>query len=334
VSVSAAVGRAHRVASRVSPRRAPRGQAGEHIVHVGYHKTASTWLQVSVFPHLADVRYGDPLLAHFIVNLATAADPTFFAAGFRSVLRQIDQISGGPLLLSNEGLSGSLWDDDETGLRNAERLHGLLPAARILMAVRRQDEMLRSIHGQYVNEGGTRPLRAFVEGRGVPGSRFSLRHLEYDRLVGRYVDLFGRDRVWVVPYEYLRACPERFLDRLCQMLGTRLIAPVSDARLNHSLSRPGLWLLRSWNGLFRRSRFNPDPRLAVLPGGRRARNIMQQQVDPLLRRLGYKTDGAENARMLADLASQFARSNERLQQFCGEPLSDWGYALPVEGQQI
>jgi hypothetical protein len=34
--------------------------------------------------------------------------------------------------------------------------------------------------------------------------------------------------------------------------------------------------------------------------------------------------------MLADLASQFARSNERLQQFCAEPLSEWGYSLPAD----
>ena len=185
MSVSAANGRAYRAVSGLGPNRAPRAHAREHIVHVGYHKTASTWLQVSVFPHLADVRYGDPLLAHFLVNLATAADPAFFVAGFRSVL-------------------------------------------------------------------------------------------------------------------------------------------------NHSLSRPGLWLLRSWNGLFRLSRFNPDPRLAALPGGRHARNIMLQQVDPILRRMGWKTDGDEEATMLADLASQFARSNERLQQFCAEPLGQWGYVLPAK----
>jgi hypothetical protein len=67
-----------------------------------------------------------------------------------------------------------------------------------------------------------------------------------------------------------------------------------------------------------------------LPGSRRARNIMQQQVDPILRRLGWTTDGGEDGRMLADLASQFARSNERLQQFCAEPLNEWGYALPIK----
>ena len=40
-------------------------------------------------------------------------------------------------------------------------------------------------------------------------------------------------------------------------------------------------------------------------------------------------NGDGDARLLADLANQFARSNERLQQFCAEPLSDWGYALPA-----
>ena len=101
MSVSAAIRRLHRVASGLGPHRVSRAHAREHIVHVGYHKTASTWLQLSVFPYLADVRYGDPLLAHFVVNLATAADPAFFAGGFRSVLRQIEQVSTGPLLLSN-----------------------------------------------------------------------------------------------------------------------------------------------------------------------------------------------------------------------------------------
>jgi hypothetical protein len=77
------------VASGLGPRRAPCARAEEPIVHVGYQKTASTWLQVCVFPHLADVRYGDPLLARFLVNLATADDPTFIAAGFRGVLKQV-----------------------------------------------------------------------------------------------------------------------------------------------------------------------------------------------------------------------------------------------------
>jgi hypothetical protein len=301
---------------------------GGHVIHIGYHKTASTWLQTCVFPYLADVHYGDPLLGAFVTNLATADDHAFFAAGFRSVVRQIEGRSGRPLLLSNEGISGSLWEGPDTGLRNAARLHRVMPAGRILVVVRRQDDMVRSIHAQYVNEGGTRPLREFVDGHQIEGSRFSLCHLEYDRLVGRYVELFGRDRVWVMPYEHLRMRRDRFLQALCELLGTELTADISRARLNRSLSRPSLWALRAWNRLFRASRFNPAPCFGPLPGVRRARNFMQGRVDPIVRRLLAERACAADASMLAEIAAGFSASNERLQRFCTESLAAWGYPLP------
>ena len=321
-------GRAYGVVAELRPRRRLRPGPAEHVIHVGYHKTASTWLQVCVFPYVAGLHYGDPLLGSFVVNLASAADHTFFAAGFRSVLRQIEGSSGGPLLLSYEGLSGSLWDGYGAGFRNATRLHSVAPGARILLVVRRQDEMLRSVHAQYVNEGGTRSLRDFIQGREVEGSRFSLRHLEYDRLVGRYVQLFGRDRVWVVPYEHLRARRQMFLDDLCDFLGTGLTSKVSRAQLNHSLSGPSLWLLRSWNRLFRATRFNADPRLRSLRGGRHVRNLMQRGVDPVVRWLIPERSTAPDAGMLAELAAGFAASNQRLQHFCSQSLAEWGYPLP------
>ncbi len=309
-----------------APRPRPRVSIGEHFIHIGYHKTASTWLQVCVFPSLAGVRYGDPLLENLVTNLSTASDRAFFAEGFRSVLRQVEGMSLGPLLLSYEGLSGSLWDGTDVGFRNAARLRSLMPGGRIMVVVRRQDEMLRSVHAQYVNEGGTRSLQAFVEG-GVEGSRFSLRLLEYDRLVGYYVDLFGRDRVWVVPYEHLRANRDRFLGDLCEFLDAQLTAEISGAWPNQSLSPPSLRLLRAWNRLFRPTRFNPAPSLLALPWASHVRPLMQGRIDPVVRRL-FDTDAIKESRWLADIAAEFAGSNERLQSFCAESLAAWGYPLP------
>ncbi len=268
-----------------------------HVLHIGYHKTASTWLQLHVFPNLRGLRCGEPLLRQLGANLATASDELLFASAFHASLRQLERLPGGPLLLSDEGISGSLWDGYGSGPKNAERLHRVLPRAKILIVVRRQDEMLRSIHGQYVNEGGTRPLRDFIAGRDLEGSRFSLRHLEYDHLVVRYVELFGRERVWVAPYECLRAHPDRFLDDLCEFLGSRLTAPVPRTRENQTLSKPALWLLRTWNRLFRASRFNPNPRLGPLRGGRRVRNLLQRRLDPMIRGASRRQRSSPNSRL-------------------------------------
>jgi len=299
-----------------------------HIVHVGYHKTASTWLQVCVFPHLAGVRYGEPALRQLVANLATARDGQFFAATLRSALREVAQLPGGRALLSDEGLSGSLWAGYGSGPRNARRLHTVVPGAQIILFVRRQDEMLRSIYAQYVNEGGTRSLRDFVSGREIEGSRFSLLHLEYDHLVDCYVDLFGHGRVWVVPYEHLRARPDRFLGELCDVLETDLTRPVSRSRQNRSLSPPTLRFLRAWNRLFRASRFNSDPLVAALPGGSRVRALLQNRVDPVVRHAAWDPSRKRDAVALAELAAGFAESNQRLQRFCSHSLAALGYPLP------
>jgi hypothetical protein len=297
------------------------------IVHIGYHKTASTWLQLCVFPHLGQVRYGDPILRYLLADLATAPAESFFAAPFERVFRQSQEGATLPVLLSDEGVSGSLWDGYGAGPRSAERLAKVLPDSRILVLVRRQDDMLRSIHGQYVNEGGTRSLGDFLSGRRIEGSRLSLEHLEYDKLVRLYVDLFGRDRVRVMPYEYLRAQPSPFLHDLCAFVGSELSGRVSARRQNRSLTVPSLWLLRTWNRLFRQSRFNPQPVVRALPGGRRARNLLQGRVDPILRRLAGNLVSTKEDRTLEEIAARFSASNRRLQQFCADSLSEWGYPL-------
>jgi hypothetical protein len=302
----------------------------EHFVHIGYHKTASTWLQVYVFPYLAGLCYRDPLLVRLVTNLATADSGSFFGADCRVMLRQVTRRSAGQVLLSDEGLSGSLWDGYGSGPRNAERLRRVLPGARILVLVRRQQDMLRSIHAQYVNEGGTRPLLDFVDGHELEGSRFSLRHLEYDQLVEHYVNLFGRDRIWIVPYEYLRAQPEGFLDELCAVLGTSLTATVRHTWPNRSLPKPSLWLLRSWNRLFRASRFNAHPLVCSLRGSRHARRLLQG-ADPIIRPVLWNGPRKREARLLADLAARFADSNQRLQRFCPYSLARWSYPLPNGG---
>jgi len=300
----------------------------EHVVHVGYHKTASSWLQVSVFPQLGGIRYTDPQLRSFVDSLSTTPDHLFDARDVLALRAQVDQLGAGRLLISHEGISGSLWDGYGAGPRNAERLHAVLPGAKILIVVRRQDEMLRSIHGQYVIEGGTRSLVDFVTGQSVEGSQFSLRHLEYDHLVSRYTELFGGDSVWVMPYEYLRASPAAFVGELCEAVGIAALDRVSAARSNRSPSTVGLGLLRTWNRLFRESRFNRVPLVRPLPGARRVRQLLQGQFDSLLRAIARNTLAGPDQALLTRVATGFAESNRRLQQFCRRPLAEWGYPLP------
>jgi hypothetical protein len=281
------------------------------VVHIGYPKTGSTWLQQRVFPHVPGVRFGnaDPRLRALMTGLVL--EETFEPEPLRAAL------GGGALLYSDESICGDMFAEPSHGFRNAERLHAAAPDARIVVFVRRQQEMIRSLYAQYVNMGGTRPLRDFVDGR-APGCLFTAEHLEYDRLLDAYARLFGPERVRVLVYERLRADPASFAVQVLEAMGAEAPDRLRVSWPNRSLSPAGLALLRGWNRAFRASRFNERPWLA-LPGGRRVRSVLQQRLDPVLRRLSA-------AGPLPD-ANGYAESNRRLQAYVDEPLERWGYTL-------
>jgi hypothetical protein len=215
------------------------------IVHIGYHKTATTWFQQSVYPAAA---------SHFPVARACVQaallDPpglAFDPERARALLNQGGD--GRPLLLCEENLSGYIHNGGLHGFLPpavAERIRAVLPDARIVIFVRSQAEMAAACYLQYVRGGGTHSVRrylfpeafltgAFAQKFKVP--RFGFDHLDYDRLIARYDMLFGRANVHVYPYEKL-ADPEAMLSGMEADLELRL----DRARLR--FDRPN----SSWGG--------------------------------------------------------------------------------------
>ena len=297
-----------------------------HLVHVGLHKTGSTWLQNDVFPQLPGFTFGnfDPVLSALLGNLMSADDDHFFDVAFAAVVAHYEARET-RLLLSHEGLSGSLFATGATGRRSARRLASVLPDADVLLLIRNQPEMLLAAYAQYVNEGGSASFSRFTTGD-VEGPVFELESLEYHRLLEIYVDLFGGERVCVFPYEHLRNEPTAFLDELHRRYGADL-GELSTRRVNVSLSPAGLAVLRTWNRLFRATAFNPSPALRPLPGGRRVRNSLQMHIDPVLRQLVPEAVTAGRLRSARGICARYAAGNRRVEELTGWDLGALGYPL-------
>jgi hypothetical protein len=215
------------------------------IVHIGYHKTATSWFQRSVYPAATSHR----LVARGRVREALLDPPgmRFDPAEAGTILEAGDD--GRPLLLCEENLSGYIHNGGLHGFlppAAARRVKAVLADAQIVVFVRSQAAMAAACYLQYVRGGGTHSIRrylfpsAFLRGAyaqpyKVP--RFAFDHLEYDRLIAFYDDLFGRGNVHVYPYESL-AEPRRLLERMGADLGLRL----DPGRLR--FDRPN----RSWSG--------------------------------------------------------------------------------------
>lgn len=242
------------------------------IVHIGYHKTGTTWFQDSFYPAVRNRRYipRATVRAALLDAGALHFDPVkarerLSESPERTILCE-ENLTGG---LHNGGLAGNLSKDV------ADRIRRALPDAQIVIFVRDPLSAIASAWLQYVKGGGTFGLKRYLFGRDslspvaperdeAPG--FRLDHFDYIRLIAHYDALFGPEQVHVFRYEDFRADPRGFASAYAARFGLDVDLPRIDwSRRNPSLSRPLLWLARGMN-LFTRRAVADKSWLIHIPG--------------------------------------------------------------------
>lgn len=230
------------------------------IVHIGYHKTGTTWFQEIFYPAVRNRRYlarataRAALLAPGALHFDPAQARRILGADRDRALLCEENLTGG---LHNGGLAGNLSKDI------AYRLHATLPDADIVIFVRDPVSAIAAAWLQYVKGGGTFGLERYLFGRDrlspvaperdeAPG--FRLDHFDYHRLIGLYDMLFGPDRVHVFRYEDFRADPRGFASAFAARFGLEVdLSQIDFDARNPSLSRPLLWMARAMNLFTRRA---------------------------------------------------------------------------------
>jgi hypothetical protein len=230
------------------------------LIHIGFHKTATSWLQQRWYPNHPQLAvpfdyweiaerlvYPDPL--HYDV----AATRAWFNAGAPA-----DRVT----VLSAERLSGTPHAGGYDRVEIAERIAETFPDATVWIVVREQVAMIASLWRQYVFEGGRLSLDRYVRGVAPelkPGFRFE--HLDYAPLVAHYRKRLGDDRVLVTTYEDFRRDPQPTLDRVCDLVGVEHLAPRGDERalVNRGLSDRSARVLRAVNAVSRFERMPEEP---------------------------------------------------------------------------
>lgn len=303
------------------------------FIHIGHHKTATTWLQQSVFPSLPGVEFWNVYSQEYswIAEIGRVHDFEF-DVGRYNALRDaaLFEKAKRRVLISWEGFVGDPFTGAQTSRRNADRLAAVFPKAKILIGIRNQLDTLESLYKQYVQEGGVYTMKRFLSLCPPERVYFSLDYLRYDRIVGYYSQLFGHDSVFTYLYEVLRKAPDSFVDELNTFLGLeskyrKMIVPTS--RPNRSLSIVSLRLLR-FSNRFLGSTLNPTSLISNrFMNNKRMRRILQARIDPLLPERFFPNRYWLKPDEQGILEDQFRESNRALStQFC-LPLAEHGYPL-------
>jgi hypothetical protein len=221
---------------------------GRVIIHVGYPKTASTFIQKQVLPKLKN----SSILSHKqvyetgLINLKWKAERSIDYTSIKDRVK-----SHGDAFISFEGFTGIplqgflLIDILPQRLRKA--IDGDID---ILIFIRRQDQLIKSLYKQYIKQGGTFSYSNFISSSQFGGvTRFDLNAFDYLQTVKSYEEVFGKGRVHIFAYEWLQDDQNTFSKRFCDLVGEEVNIDF-HIRRNVGLSGRKLKLCRFLNRFF------------------------------------------------------------------------------------
>jgi hypothetical protein len=305
------------------------------LIHIGYHKTGTSYLQRYVFFPQPPVHFVAPwtvvsgeAIEHFVLAHPARFDPAAVRAEFQSKLAA--ENTSAVSVISHEDLCGVPTLARYYGFQVADRLHQTFPEAKILITIREQKSALRSLYGQYIRQDGEWPIQTFLgTGNEPPGFApiCRLDHLEYDLLASYYVRLFGDSQVLVLPYELLPKNPIEFQQCIHDFAGTGATAHARFERELAGLGAYSLKLMRRLNKLIRQP---PDWHgdWSRNPALLRAKIKFCDTVDAILPRSWHKP---EHNRLVSFIekrtAGYYKASNRRLQELTKFDLASCGYEM-------
>lgn len=322
------------IKSEKSARKEP--EVAPLLIHVGLHKTGSTWLQQDLFCN-PDYGFtndtGEP--RQQIIMHIGVPDPLFFdsakVASHYAPPIQDARRAGLTLALSHEQLAGHPSAGGRDRCIIADRLRATFPDARILFVFREQRSLIQSMYSQHITAGGVESLRRYLatpEPWCLRKPSFQLEFYEFDRMIGYYRDLFGPDRVLALPLELLGKRPQEFAERIMEFCGHRpATLPPSTPR---NVRRPQLMQLvqRPLNMLFYHNDFSPGALIHIPRFNKRFAKYFRPVFQLLSPRFVDRWILDRQRRRIEKLVGdRYAGSNRRTQELIGLPLAEFGYPV-------
>jgi hypothetical protein len=273
------------------------------LLHIGYHKTGTTWLQDHLF------------------NNAEAGFETPFKRG-RDIQRLF--IMPGPFAFDADACR----DHFGPGLRAARE--------RNLVPVITTERLSGSSYKQYVRVGGTASLQDYLDPPfyrrhlAIRMPLFQFDYFKYEGLVQYYRQQFGSDGVLVLLYEQFRAEPLEFVRRIVQFAGANaaeelLAAMPFGEHVNAALSSSEAAVRRRVNVIGVHDSVNPWV-LVRRAGAKRLVEGGVAKLDALVPAGTKKNlDQKMKQYIVEQTGDRFRESNRHLGQLLGVELGQYGY---------
>lgn len=301
------------------------------VLHVGLHKTGTTWLQESLYrPHSGTAfEYSEDralLRGNFLVTPDAAFSPAVARAEFDEMFARAEA-RGCPVVLNDELLAALPFRSSFVRAGVTDRLAATFPNAKILLTIREQVSIIASSYGHYLRGGNTASLAEFLFRPKDEEARLwqpvmSMDHFDYDHLLSSYEARFGQGNVLIAPMEWMIANPEGLREKLSHLTGTEWPKIEPDATrkvVNPASSYLAYAVMRQLNRFYSEA--------AVALHGSTLPYKAAYWVDRITPASHQKRAKDRNVQLIRDSVGDYYRaSNRRLGERTGIDLAAFGYA--------
>jgi hypothetical protein len=195
------------------------------LIHIGLHKTATTWLQQSFFAVHPEVHllndYMNPWhdeLTSYIIK----SGEDFSSAECRGIFqKRIDKLptsDKGAYVISSEELVGNPLSGGYNRGTIAKRLADTFPEAKIMITTRNQSDTLYSLHQQMIKMGYVGSMTQLLKEDLWTRPCFQKQFLDYLTLYNLYLGYYDKESIGLFTQEELKLNSEVFIKEIYSFL--------------------------------------------------------------------------------------------------------------------
>lgn len=334
----------------------------EIILHVGTEKSGSTYIQEKYFSNLKNICYiSRPSEDNIIwesLKIIINNNPQDY--NLKSIKEQVyeyieNNIIEKKILISWEDIFGIMYNGFFSNKQITEAVHFIFPQAKIFLVIRRQDTFIESIYKHIIKAGYSISLESYINYNkgdfftnniiynGLPSA--NINNFCYLNYINFYYDLFGKENVFVLPFEMLKQNEKRFISLIFDRFKLELNS-VKEKKINQDIKNKGLsfisyYLFRVFNR-FIYNKYNTmgfiveKPFFNYLKKYKNKNNVFYflykisnnftfKNLVLLIEKIYYKKVNVMPQELKNDILSYHKKSNKNLSDLINIDLKEYGY---------
>jgi hypothetical protein len=302
------------------------------LLHIGYPKTGSTWMQHHIFDNHA-LGFSIPwsnsrqlAISHFVIcnhfNFApNQAINSFYEGMITSCKNNLIPV------ISDETLGGDPLNWHINPVVVSHRLHDTFPQAKIFMSIREQKSSIISFYSEYIKHGGTHSFNDFIGVNNCLGKApiFDITQLEYDKLINYYQSIFGKENVLVLPFELFIMDKYKYINLILQFLKIETNAisyTFPELISNKAHGSATLSFKRKLNRITKKPDYTNKKQPLSFRINRKISSIIDNYVPRWINKKGLNKKKLLVNNIFSD---RFKKSNKKTSQLIGIDLTSYNY---------